>query len=82
MIKHIIKTLIKEQVIKHTQKDLYHPMEVMFRSYSPRATVLQLDGSGSFYADGRGLSFSWALIYVPQGSTAQLNNQEIVNATL
>ena len=53
------------------------------QTVSPRATVqLSFGGSGSFYADGRGLSFNWALIYVPQGSTAQLNNQEIVNATL
>jgi hypothetical protein len=43
------------------------------------ATIVNLDGSASSDADGDGLSYAWAFISKPAGSTATLDNSQVVN---
>src|SRR5205823_2955371 len=43
--------------------------------------VVQLDGSGSFDADGDALTFKWSFTSRPLGSTAVLSNPNITNPT-
>ncbi|MDA2919342.1 PKD domain-containing protein [Desulfobacterota bacterium AH_259_B03_O07] len=44
-------------------------------------TTVQLDGSGSTDVDGDLLTFNWSLTSIPQGSSAQLSDANIVNPT-
>ncbi len=41
--------------------------------------TVTLDGSGSYDADGDGLTYAWSLASVPAGSTATLSNATTVN---
>jgi RHS repeat-associated protein len=41
--------------------------------------LVELDGSASYDVDGDRLSWMWSLISVPQGSLAQLENEQSVN---
>jgi fibro-slime domain-containing protein len=43
---------------------------------------INLDGSGSYDADGDPLTYSWSLISSPAGSSASLNNTDSVTPTL
>jgi RHS repeat-associated protein len=43
--------------------------------------TVQLDGSGSFDADGDPLTYHWSLVSVPAGSTATLSNPTSVKPT-
>jgi RHS repeat-associated protein len=45
------------------------------------ATLVQLDGSGSTDVDGDPLSFRWAFVSVPSGSTASLSDPSAVRPT-
>jgi hypothetical protein len=47
----------------------------------PRNSLVQLDGSGSADPEGSALTYEWALITRPAGSTATLSNPNIVNPT-
>src|SRR5258708_1761337 len=44
-------------------------------------TTVQLNGSGSTDIDGYPLTYSWAILSTPQGSTATLSSATIVNPT-
>lgn len=50
------------------------------QTVGPAATV-QLDGSGSFDVDSDPLTIDWALISIPNGSTASLSDNTIINPT-
>ena len=45
------------------------------------AAIVQLDGSGSFDVDSDPLTIDWALISIPNGSTASLSDNTILNPT-
>jgi RHS repeat-associated protein len=44
-------------------------------------TTVQLNGTGSTDVDGDFLTYSWAILSAPQGSTAALSNATLVNPT-
>jgi len=46
-----------------------------------KGALVQLDGSKSTDMNGLPLTYSWSLITLPQGSSAVLSNQNIVNPT-
>jgi len=50
------------------------------QTVAPNA-VVQLDGSASFDVDSDPLSIDWALISIPNGSTASLSDNTIINPT-
>jgi hypothetical protein len=47
----------------------------------PVGSVVTLDGSGSFDADGQPLSYRWSLLAKPAGSSAEIGESEIANPT-